>query len=167
MRTDYIKPDVIKSLLDALTYENRLALVVSLTTGLRISDVLNLRTSDLNERMTIREIKTGKNRTLRLSPRLLDELISISGKIYVFENRLDYRKHRTRQAVFKDLKRAAKLFRLPAKINVSPHSARKIYAVTEYKRTADLRRVKELLNHSSEAVTFLYAMADELTAKKK
>ena len=166
IRTDYIKPDVMKSLLDALTYENRLVLIVSLTTGLRLSDVLNLKTSDIKDRFTVRELKTGKNRTVRLSPKLLDELLSVAGKIFVFENRLDYRKHRTRQAVFKDLKRASRLFRVPCNVVVAPHTARKIYAVSEYQGTANIKRVQELLNHSSEAVTVLYAMADEITAKK-
>lgn len=50
---------------------------------------------------------------------------------------------------------------------LSPHSARKIYAVTEYRRTGSLQRVKELLNHSDEAVTMLYAMADELTERRR
>lgn len=153
-------------ILAALTYENRLAITVSLLTGLRIGDVLNLRSRDLlRDRFTITEEKTLKRRTIRLPDKLRDELQSIAGKIFVFENRLTARKHRTRQAVYKDIKRAAKAFRI--KSNISCHTARKVYAVTEYKKDFSVARVKKLLNHSSEAVTMIYAIADELTERKK
>lgn len=153
-------------ILAALTYENRLAITVSLLTGLRIGDVLNLRSRDLlRDRFTITEEKTLKRRTIRLPDRLRDELQSIAGKIFVFENRLTARKHRTRQAVYKDIKRAAKAFRI--KSNITCHTARKVYAVSEYKKDFSVARVKRLLNHSSEAVTMIYAIADELTERKK
>ena len=151
-------------LLAALMPPNRLACEVSACTGLRISDVLNLRTTKLSERFSVRELKTGKTKRVRLPRALLDRLLAQAGRIYVFENRLDYRKPRTRQAVYKDLRRAAKLFRV--KTHISPHSARKIYAVSEYRRTGSLAAVQKLLNHEDEAVTMLYAMADQLTERR-
>lgn len=166
MRADYIFKQEFEHVLAALTPPNRLVMETCLTTGLRLSDVLNLRADKLAQRMTVRELKTGKNRRVYLPTELLDRLSAEAGKIYVLENRLDYRKHRTRQAVYKDLKRAAHLFRLPANLQISPHSARKIFAVLAYQRTRDLSRVRELLNHTSEGVTMLYAMADQLTARK-
>lgn len=163
MRSDWVSSDVMSHILAALTRENRLAILVSLTTGLRISDVLSLKTEQLCNSFTITEQKTLKHKLVKLSDSLLDELLAISGKIFVFEHRLDPRRHRTRQAVFKDVKRAAKAFRID--LNVSTHSARKIYAVKQYKRTCSLSRVRELLNHSSEAVTMIYALADELSKR--
>lgn len=165
MRSDYISDDVMSHILSALTLENRLAVIVSIVTGLRINDVLNLRTNQIKERFTITEEKTLKHKLVKLPSELVDELLAIAGKIYVFENRLDARKHRTRQAVYKDIKRASKAFRI--KLNVSCHTARKIYAVKQYKRTCSLERVQELLNHSDEAVTIIYALADELTEQKR
>lgn len=166
IRSDYIPPGSFEHILAALTLENRLALIVSLTTGLRIDDVLHLKTSDiLKDRFSIREMKTGKVRRIRLGKKLRDELIKISGRYFVFEHRLDPRRCRTRQAVNKDLKRAAALFRVKG-VNVTPHTARKIFAVGEFERTCDFRHVQKLLNHSSEAVTVLYAIADAQTAKE-
>lgn len=167
LRSDYVFREEFQHLLAALTPENRLALEVSLCSGLRISDVLNLRSCKLAPRMTVRELKTGKSRRVYLPVELLDRLRGVAGKVFVFENRRDYSRPRTRQAVYKDLKRAAKLFRMPADLQLSPHSARKIFAVTEFQRGRDLHRVKELLNHSSEAVTLLYAMADQLTLRHR
>lgn len=166
MRTDYIAADQLRHILAALMPVNRLVLEVCLTTGIRLSDSLNLRTKDLKQRITIRELKTGKNRRIRLSNDLLDALTAQAGKIYVFEGRLDPRKHRTRQAVWADIHRAAMLFRLPKKLVIAPHTCRKVYAVGQYKRTCDIKAVQRLLNHTDEAVTWLYAAADELTERK-
>ena len=40
-------------------------------------------------------------------------------------------------------------------------------AVSEYRRTGSIERVKELLNHEDEAVTILYAMADQLELRRR
>lgn len=166
MRTDWVEHDVMRLILAALMPHNRLAVTVSLVTGMRISDVLDLKRSDLRkDRITYTEYKTLKRRTIRLPSKLRSELMAISGKIFVFEHRLDPLRPRTRQAVYKDIKRAAAAFRVP--LNVAPHSARKIYAVAEYKKDMNVARVKELLNHSSEAVTLIYIMADVLTERNQ
>jgi integrase len=154
--------------LAALTPPNRLALEISMKTGLRIGDVLNLKTEALRgvseQRLTIKEQKTGKSRRIRIPLELYEEAMKKAGRYFIFENRLDQRRPRTRQAVYKDLKRVAKLFRL--KENIAPHSARKVYAVEAFARTGDIKRVQSLLNHKDEAITTLYAMADTLTARK-
>ncbi len=165
-RADYIARQEFGHILAALMPPNRLALEVSLATGLRISDVLNMRTAQLAERMTVRELKTGKNRRIRLPLELYQRCLSQAGKVWVWEGRTDWKKHRTRQAVYKDIKRTAALFRLPHGLQISPHTARKVYAVTAYQQSGSLRHVQQLLQHSDEAVTMLYAMADEMTARR-
>jgi site-specific recombinase XerC len=52
--------------------------------------------------------------------------------------------------------------------NAGPHSARKIYAVDLMAKYGDIARVKRALNHSSEAITLIYALADrQLESKQK
>lgn len=149
----------------ALTPQNRLACEVSIATGLRIGDVLELTTEKVKQgRFTVREGKTGKARRVRLPKDLQARILSMAGHVYAFESRTDGHKHRTRQAVYKDIRRAAKAFRLSE--HVSPHSLRKVYAVDQYHKTGDIKRVQGLLNHSTEAVTMIYAMADALTARR-
>lgn len=144
--------------------ENREALRLSLDYGMRIGDVLRMPTDAARRgRWSFKEEKTGKRRRVTLSSAHRKECLSIAGKIYVFEHRLDPHKHRTRQAVFKDLKRIARFF--GAK-DISPHTARKIYAVERFKGS-DLKRVQKLLNHSDEAVTYLYALADILSPSSR
>lgn len=165
MRSEWTPKGEIEHILAALTPQNRLACEVSLFTGLRINDVLSLKTDQIKkQRFSVYEQKTGKVRRIRLTDDLLKRCLACSGQHYVFENRLSGKEHRTRQAVYKDLKRAAKLFGI--KKQISPHSLRKVYAVEEYERTGDLQRVKRLLNHSSEAVTMLYAMSNAVRRRK-
>lgn len=166
MRSDFIDNDIMSHVLYALTYENRLACKVCLETGLRVGDVLNFKTSDLAKKsFTITEQKTKKKRVIRLREPLKKELAKIAGAFYVFEGRNDPKKHRTRQAVYTDIKRACKAFRI--KENFSVHSLRKAYAVDLYKRTGSMEKVKQALNHNSDVVTMLYAMADELSKKRE
>ena len=167
-RADWVPGDLMTHILAALMPENALALRVSLYTGLRISDVLSLRRKDIEKgrRFTVREQKTGKSRRVYISESLRNELLRICGRWYVFEGRTDQTKHRTRQAVYKDLRRAAELFRVPASLQVSPHSARKIYAADVFQKYGSVEKVQQLLNHSSEAVTMLYLIAEAVTERK-
>lgn len=150
-------------MLDLLTYENRLVVRVLLHTGLRIGDVLSLKTDQLKPNFWITEQKTGKRRQVGLPEPLLSDLRDSAGALWVFPG-ADPRKHRTRQAVWKDVKRAAAAARLT--VNAAPHSCRKVYAVKLLERYGDIDRVRRALNHGGIEVTLIYAMADKrLTAK--
>lgn len=164
MRSDYVGPDMLGHVLAALTPENALALEVAAHTGLRISDVLSIESDRLAPRMYVRESKTGKSRRISLSKQLFDRMCAIKGRRFVFEGRLDWKQHRTRQAVYKDLVRAARAFRCD--VCLTPHSTRKLYAVESYRQSGDMAKVQKLLNHDDPAVTALYAMADVLTARR-
>ncbi len=170
MKADYLAAEEMQHLLAALMPPNRLALEVSMATGLRIGDVLSMQTERVKAakdgRMSVRESKTGKTRRIRVPVELRLRMLQQAGKIYIWEGRLDSERHRTRQAVYKDLARTAALYRLPKLLHVSPHTARKVYAVEQYQRTGDLHRVQRLLQHDNESVTAIYAMADYLTARK-
>lgn len=145
-------------MLDLLTYENRLVLRVLLHTGLRISDALQLRPEQLKPNFWITEQKTGKRRQVGLPEPLLSDLRSSSDSIWVFPGSRPG-KHRTRQAVWKDVKRAAAALRLT--VNAAPHSARKVYAVELLRKYGDIDRVRRALNHGGLEVTLIYAMADK------
>ena len=165
MRSGWMPKGEIEHLLAALAPENRLACEISLATGLRINDVLSLKPQQVKKgRFTIYEEKTGKTRLVRLPKDLVKRCVACSGAHYVFQGRLNGMQHRTRQAVYKDLKKAVANFGV--KEQISPHSLRKAYAVEEYARHGDLKRVQKLLNHSNEAITMLYAAANVLNNRK-
>lgn len=165
MRTEYLLDREVELILAALTPKNRLIIRTALVTGLRVGDVLALKPERLKPHFWVTEQKTGKKRQVGLPEPLLSDLKKHAGKYWVFPGR-DPKKHHTRQAVWKDVKRAAKLFRLPQ--NVAPHSFRKVYAVELMQKYGDIERVRRALNHGSETITAIYALADmQLNAKYK
>lgn len=165
---EYVPKEELGHVYAALMPANRLACQVSEATGLRIGDVLALRTEQLSkgQRFTVRESKTGKSRRVYIPRQLHKDMMTQAGVAWVFPSPRDPEKHRTRQAVWADIKRAAKAFRLPQ--NVTPHSLRKVYAVTEWERTGDLSKVGRQLNHSPwhPETTMIYAMAAELYRRR-
>lgn len=163
MRTEYMIEREVERVLDLLTYENRLVMRLLLHTGIRIGDALQLKPEQLKPNFWITEQKTGKRRQIGIPEPLLSDLLDSSGKNWVFPG-ADPAKHRSRQAVWKDVKRAAEAARLTQ--NVAPHSARKVYAVELLERYGDIDRVRRALNHGGIEVTLIYAMADkQLRAK--
>ena len=164
MRSEWMIHSQVEHVLAALTPANRLVMRVCLHTGLRLSDVLELKTAALGPSMWVTEKKTGKRKQVGLPKPLLYAVKEQAGKEWAFPGRLDQSKHRTRQAVWADVKRAAKAFRMPQ--NVCPHSARKVYAVELRDKYGSMKRVQRALNHSSESVTMIYAMADKLLENK-
>lgn len=165
MKAEYLLQREVDNVLSVLTPGNALVMRVALHTGLRVGDCLNLKTEQLAPRFWITEGKTGKRRQIGLPQPLLNDLKKCAGKVWVFEG-VDPKKHRTRQAVWKDVKRAAEAFRI--RQNVAPHSARKVFAVELLNKYGDIEKVRKALNHSSASVTMIYAMADrQLESKTK
>jgi len=163
MKTEYLLNKEVDLILAMLTDKNALIMRVLLHTGLRIGDVLRLKTVNLAPRFWVTEHKTRKRRQIGLPEPLLTDLKKSAGKVWVFENPATGRPH-SRQAVWKDVKRAARALRLPQ--NAGPHSARKVYAVELMQKYGDIARVKRALNHSSETVTNIYALADQALERK-
>ena len=156
MRTAALIDKELDHVLAALTPSNALVAQVSLHTGLRVSDVLALRTDQLAPRFYITEQKTGKRKLVGLPGPLLDAIKAQAGTVWAFPGR-DPENHRSRQAVWKDVKRAATAFRVPA--NIGAHSFRKTYAQDVMDACGDVERVRRALNHSSDTVTMLYLIA--------
>lgn len=171
MRSDYVDNDTIGHLLWAMTNTNRLVCEVALQTGWRIDDVLAIRSEQVESAahqkrptITITEKKTGKRSTRALPKELVTDLLNQSGRLYCFEGRDDWRKPRTRQAVYLDIRRVAKRFGIKSRL--TPHSLRKNFAVAD-RKAHGLEHTRKSLNHDSELVTMLYAFADELDSLRK
>ncbi len=163
MRTEYLLNKEVDEVLAMLMPDNARVMRVALHTGLRVGDVLSLKTAQLAPHFWVTESKTGKRKQIGLPEPLLSDLKNNAGSLWVFPGK-DPEKHRTRQTVWKDVKRAAKALRLPQ--NVGPHSARKVYAVELLAKYGEIERVKRALNHGSESVTLIYALADKQLESK-
>lgn len=160
LKSEYVPREVLETVLWLLLPANRAAVQLCADTGLRIGDALAIKRADIGPSMLVYEHKTGKTKRVRIGKKLLAQLeaLPVAGE-WLFPGR-DTRKHRTRQAVWSDLRRAAKACRVPE--HLSPHSARKIYASEMYQRTGDLDKVRKALNHTDSAVTMIYALAAAL-----
>lgn len=147
---------------------NANVLRISLATGLRVSDCLSLRPSQAVFRggswyIETTAQKTGKPISAPV-PETLARLLTRRKKYtWVFPSPRNPRKHRTRQAVWADVKRTCA--RLGITENVTPHSARKIFAVSEFKKRG-LAAVQDELQHDRITTTMLYCFADLLTKEK-
>lgn len=161
MRTDYLNPQIYNRLYSVMTYENVLALRVTLETGLRIDDVLSLRHEQLNGR-TLRGTaeKTGKPFKKVISQDLANRLKNLCGSVYLFKHRTKPGEHRTRQAVWANMKKAAAV--MGVKLNAAPHSARKTYAVDVFKDKG-INAVQKELQHDRISTTMIYAFSNLLT----
>jgi len=147
-------------------YRNNVIVEVLYGCGLRVSELVNLKLSNiyLDEQMLQIFGKGSKERWVPINPRALEMLSTyihtvrsqISPKLheekYVFLNRRG--SHLSRNYVFMFLKQAV----LDAGIDkhVSPHSLRHSFATELVENGADLRAVQEMLGHESISTTEIY-----------
>lgn len=163
MTTEYLLEREVGHVLAALMPQNRLIVQLILHNGARIGDVLRLRTEQLQPSFWYVEQKTKKRRRMGIPAPLLAAIKRQAGREWAFPGR-DGKTPKTRQAVWADMKRAQRAFRLPQ--NIGTHSARKVYAVQLMHKYGDIERVRRNLNHSSTAITAVYVMADQLLEAK-
>lgn len=160
MTTDYLPLKDYNRLFPFLSYDNYLALRLSLETGIRIGDVVSLPAAALSgNKINFTAAKSGKAGCAIISKDLADKLKRYSGKTYIFSSS-SKAGHRTRQAVWKDVKKAAAAAGITK--NIAPHSARKTYAVQSFQRHG-LKETQRRLQHDNSTVTAGYVLSGVLT----
>lgn len=163
LRSDYINDEEFETLCRYLPKHIELICRLMDSTGLRITDCLQLRTEQLHTaRPTVREQKTGKHKRIFLNRRLYNLLLEQGVGYYIFTG-TDKTKHLTRQAVYLALKTAT--LKSGIKKHITPHTFRKRYAVRCYRRYG-LYRTMKILNHDNISTTLLYALSDKLNNEK-
>lgn len=162
MRTCYVNTTIYNKLFGVMQWDNVLALRTCLETGGRIGDVLKLKSCNLKGRtLTYTAEKTGKECRKVISQELANRLRRNEVNGFFFIGRFGT-KPRTRQAVWKDVKKACRTMGI--RENVAPHSARKTYAVSLLKESG-LAKVQEELQHDRMETTMIYAFSDLLNGR--
>lgn len=157
IKSEYLDPKNYEKLYPIMQYQNVLAMRTALETGLRIDDVLSLTQNALTgTTIDYRAHKTGKAGKKKISKDLADKLRTNAKGGYLFKGK-GKNTHRTRQTVWKDVKKACK--QLGLKGQISPHSTRKSYAVDLRKRKG-LAEVQKELQHTNAETTMIYAFSD-------
>ncbi len=150
---------------DPLGHRDRAMLEVLYATGLRVSELINLKQSQVNLNQGVLRIR-GKGDRERLIPigeesqRWIREFISGPRTEILLERQSEYlfptrRGDRmTRQAFWHIIKRYAKKANIGGKL--SPHTLRHAFATHLLNNGADLRVVQMLLGHSDISTTQIY-----------
>ncbi|NCF51958.1 site-specific tyrosine recombinase XerD [Gammaproteobacteria bacterium] len=150
---------------EPLGHRDRTMLELLYATGLRVSELINLRQSQINFNQGVLRI-IGKGDRERLIPlgdesqRWLQDFIDGPRMEILLERQTDYlfptrRGNRmTRQAFWHIIKRYAEKANIRNKL--SPHSLRHAFATHLLNRGADLRVVQLLLGHSDLSTTQIY-----------
>ncbi|MFP7486283.1 tyrosine-type recombinase/integrase [Priestia filamentosa] len=146
------------------SYKYYMMFQVGINTGLRVSDLLNLKVRDIKGKDRIRIImkKTKKEVTVRINVDLQRELLEyIRGKKdtdYLFPSRVGVNQPLTRQAVSLVLKEAAEFCQLD---RINTHTMRKTFGYWFYKRTKDVYYLMMIFGHENQGITKRYIGIEE------
>lgn len=171
--------DLLEQAIDLSKWEghrNRAIIEVLFSCGLRVSELTNLKLSNLYiEEQYIRVMGKGsKERLVPISPRALDELnywfadrnvmkIKPGEEDYVFLNRRG--QHLTRTMILIMIKRYA--IEAGIKKTISPHTLRHSFATSLLEGGADLRAIQAMLGHESIGTTEIYTHIDTSTLRQE
>ena len=124
--------------------------LLGVSTGLRISDLLNLR-ADIRQNFTVTEGKTGKSRLINLSDDVWKILQNyVKNKNLQSSDRLF---KISRQTVHKHISRLGTSIGLS---RLGTHSMRVTYAYNVYRLSRCLNFTREAMNHKYISTTILY-----------
>lgn len=144
-----------------LTKRNYMLFLVGINTALRISDLLKLKASDVdNGYVNIREQKTGKNNQIFLNKELHRMLVKyikdfeILEEDYLFTSQKGVNKPITTTQAYRVIRQIAKALKL--KYPIGTHSLRKTYGYHYYKKTKNIAALMKMLNHTKESTTLIY-----------
>ena len=171
--------DLLEQAIDLTKWEghrNRAIIEVLFSCGLRVSELTNLKLSNLYvDEQYIRVMGKGsKERLVPISPRALDELnywfadrnemkIKPGEEDYVFLNRRGH--HLTRTMILIMIKRYA--LEAGIKKTISPHTLRHSFATSLLEGGADLRAIQAMLGHESIGTTEIYTHIDTTTLRQE
>ena len=156
-------------------YRNKAMLELMYSSGLRVSELVNLKVNDIDlVNSSVRIF--GKGSKERIIP--LNDYATIALKNYILYYRTSLFKHgennylflnnhgnkMTRQGFFKILSKIAKEKNI--KTELSPHTLRHSFATHLLKHEADLRSIQELLGHSDISTTQIYTHITEERLQK-
>ena len=171
---DILTSNYINKLLNSLPTENpknlrdRTIIELLYSSGLRVSELTNLRINDIKNNGSIKVL--GKGNKTRILPmtneayKLIDSWITNSRSFYENEKSSDYLFIGVRGSKIsaKEVQRIVK-----SKLGTFPHSIRHSFATHLLDGGADLRVVQEMLGHSDPSTTQIYTHVSKKKLKEK
>lgn len=139
-------------------YRDYMLFVLGINTGLRISDILNLKVSDIKDKshITIIEKKTGKNKRFLINSMLrteIDKYIDgMEDDAWLFPSRTGD-KSISRVQAYRILNDVADKLGIE---EIGTHTLRKTFGYWHYKQHKDIAILQDIFNHSAPSVTLRY-----------
>lgn len=160
---------------DAFSYRNKAMLELMYATGLRVSELVNLKLHNIDFDMAIVRTfgKGNKERIVPIGDYALDSLKEyvINYRDGMFKKNINdylflnnHGNKLTRQGFFKIIKKQAEIKNI--KTEFSPHTLRHSFATHLLDYGADLRTIQELLGHSNLSTTQIYTHISKEKLKK-
>ncbi|MGE4282355.1 MAG: site-specific integrase [Clostridia bacterium] len=162
--------EAMKRILKSNNLRDYALFVLGINSGLRISDVLRIRDSDvldekgrIKDRISIREKKTEKLKDFPLGDTTVKALTEYLGKRLptgapLFPSRKEGGSKGSgsisREQAYRILNNAARLVGI--KDNIGTHTLRKTFGYFAYLEGIDITRIQKLFNHSAPSVTLDY-----------
>lgn len=166
---EVLTKEEVRKLIDSTdTQKSRLMVSFLYSTGLRVSELVNLKVSDLNLKEKtgwVRKGKGSKDRLFVLSENLCEEL-----EIYLNTKAKDYKyifskeKPLTTRNIQKIIQGTRK--RAEIKKRVTPHTLRHSFATHLLEQGVDIRIIQAMLGHSSLSTTQVYTHISSEQLKK-
>ncbi|PPA71920.1 tyrosine-type recombinase/integrase [Jeotgalibacillus proteolyticus] len=155
---DLEKIEDIKRFLKQRSERNYMLFVVGINTGLRISDILQLKAGDVREmHIILKEKKTKKRKWIRITPSLRRELNpyieDMKDHEYLFTSRQGDSKPIGRNMAYKILREAAQHHKLR---DIGTHTLRKTFGYHFYLQNKNVAMLMDIFNHSEESITLRY-----------
>ncbi len=161
------RDEVSKLLNCAETRKSRLILSLLYSSGLRVSELVNLKPNDINFSENtgwVRQGKGSKDRMFTLSPVLASELKEYlkkrEGAKYLFSHE-EPLTTRNIQKIVKNLRQNSGIQK-----KITPHTLRHSFATHLLEAGTDIRMIQQLLGHSSLNTTQLYTHISSDQIKK-
>lgn len=156
---DIEKVQAMKNELLKTGYRNFMLFNIGINTGLRVSDILMLKVSDVKDKrhIMIKEKKTAKNKRFLINLNLkidLDKYImGMMEDEFLFKSQKGYNQPITRVQAYRILNEAAKKVGLT---EVGTHTMRKTFGYFHYNQFKDIAILQDIFNHSSPSITLRY-----------
>jgi len=164
---EVLSKEEVRSLIDSAdNVKSRLIISMLYSSGLRVSELVNLKVSDLNfdEKVGwVRKGKGSKDRIFTVSEALSKEVKEyLQGRenVYLFSKEKPLTTRNIQKIIFGTRKRSG--------INkkITPHTLRHTYATHLLENGVDIRMIQELLGHASLSTTQLYSHVSSDLIKK-
>lgn len=141
-------------------YRNYILFITGINTGLRISDLLELKVGDVKGKshIIISEQKTGKTKRFKINSEirtLIDDwIVNKQDDCCLFNSRKGDNRPLSRVQAYRIINKAARAVGITDQIGT--HTLRKTFGYHHYQQFKDVALLQDIFNHSAPSVTLRY-----------